>query len=119
MPLNASSLMGCVLLVGLVVKNGILLLEQAELPTAEAARRSTTRSQAAGAMRLRPILMTTLATLAGLVPLALGMGAGAEIQRPLAIAVIGGLVVSTVISLLVLPALVRLTWSFRGGEPPH
>ena len=63
--------------------------------------------------------MTTIATLAGLAPLALGVGAGAEIQRPLAIAVIGGLSVSTVISLLVLPALVRLSWSLRGGEAPH
>ena len=53
--------------------------------------------------------MTTLATVAGLAPLALGLGAGAEIQRPLAAAVIGGLVVSTAVSLVVLPSLVRLT----------
>jgi CzcA family heavy metal efflux pump len=108
-PLNASSLMGCVLLVGLVVKNGILLLEQAEhlvdagAPLADALVR-------AGALRLRPILMTTLATVAGLFPLALGLGAGADIQRPLALAVIGGLVVSTAVSSIVLPALVRLVW---------
>jgi multidrug efflux pump subunit AcrB len=117
-PLNASSLMGCVLLVGLVVKNGILLLEQFELTMAEGIPLDDALL-AAGSLRVRPILMTTIATLAGLAPLALGVGAGAEIQRPLAIAVIGGLSVSTVISLLVLPALVRLSWSFRGGEPPH
>jgi multidrug efflux pump subunit AcrB len=116
-PLNASSLMGCVLLVGLVVKNGILLLEQFELgidqnlPVDDALI-------AAGAQRVRPILMTTIATIAGLAPLAVGIGAGAEIQRPLAIAVIGGLSVSTVISLLVLPALVRLSLRI-GGEPAH
>ena len=113
-PLNASSLMGCVLLVGLVVKNGILLLEQFEL-TFEQGRAQGIRIDdalvSAGALRVRPILMTTIATLAGLAPLALGVGAGAEIQRPLAIAVIGGLSVSTVISLLMLPALVRLTWA--------
>jgi multidrug efflux pump subunit AcrB len=117
-PLNASSLMGCVLLVGLVVKNGILLLEQLELTLAEGIPLDDALL-AAGSLRVRPILMTTIATLAGLAPLALGVGAGAEIQRPLAIAVIGGLSVSTVISLLVLPALVRLSWTFRGGEAAH
>ncbi|HEX4403466.1 MAG TPA: efflux RND transporter permease subunit, partial [Polyangia bacterium] len=105
--LNASSMMGCVLLVGLVVKNGILLLEQTEscwLPgvTLDAALLE------AGAIRVRPILMTTLATIAGLAPLAFGVGA--EIQRPLATAVIGGLAVSTLVSLLVIPALVRLAF---------
>jgi HAE1 family hydrophobic/amphiphilic exporter-1 len=74
---------------------------------------------AAGSLRVRPILMTTIATLAGLAPLALGVGAGAEIQRPLAVAVIGGLAVSTVISLLVLPALVRMAWMSRQSEAPH
>jgi Cu/Ag efflux pump CusA len=54
--------------------------------------------------------MTTIATLAGLLPLVLGIGAGSELQRPLAVAVIGGLSLSTMISLLVLPALVRLSW---------
>jgi multidrug efflux pump subunit AcrB len=116
-PLNASSLMGCVLLVGLVVKNGILLLEQAELfwdagaPLDDALLR-------AGSLRVRPILMTTLATIAGLVPLAFGWGAGADLQRPLAVAVIGGLLVSTAVSLLVLPSLVRLTASRRPASSP-
>ncbi len=69
----------------------------------------------AGSIRVRPILMTTLATIAGLAPLALGIGAGAEIQRPLATAVIGGLLVSTLVSLLVIPSLVRL--AFRSSTP--
>ncbi len=106
-PLNASSLMGCVLLVGLVVKNGILLLEQAESLHDEG-KPIDEALVGAGRIRVRPILMTTLATIAGLAPLALGLGSGAEIQRPLAVAVIGGLVVSTAVSLFILPALVRL-----------
>ena len=57
----------------------------------------------AGRIRLRPILMTTLCTLFGLLPLALGFGSGAELQKPLAIAVIGGLTVSTIITLVVIP----------------
>lgn len=57
----------------------------------------------AGQVRLRPILRTTLCTLVGLIPLALGLGAGAELQRPLALAVIGGLAVSTAVTLLILP----------------
>jgi multidrug efflux pump subunit AcrB len=113
-PLNASSMMGCVLLVGLVVKNGILLLEQAEscwLPGSDL----DAALLDAGSLRARPILMTTLATVAGLAPLALGIGSGAEIQRPLATAVIGGLVISTIVSLLVIPSLVRL--AFRRSRP--
>jgi multidrug efflux pump subunit AcrB len=103
-PLNASSLMGCVLLVGLVVKNGILLLEEAErlLDAGQSAEDAVAH---ACERRLRPVLMTTLATLAGLVPLALGLGAGADLQKPLAIAVIGGLVTSTLATLGVLPPL--------------
>jgi CzcA family heavy metal efflux pump len=114
-PLNASSLMGCVLLVGLVVKNGILLLEQAETLQHEGAQLEPSLVEA-GRIRVRPILMTTLATIAGLAPLALGLGAGAEIQRPLAVAVIGGLIVSTGISLFVLPSLVRLVFPRGTGE---
>jgi multidrug efflux pump subunit AcrB len=110
--LNASALMGCVLLVGLVVKNGILLLEESERQRAHGLSLEDAL-MSAGNHRLRPILMTTVATIAGLGPLALGVGAGAEIQRPLAVAVIGGLVLSTVATLLILPALVRLTASRR------
>ena len=115
-PLNASSMMGCILLVGLVVKNGILLLEQAESCwTADSDLDAALLE--AGSIRVRPILMTTLATIAGLAPLALGVGAGAEIQRPLATAVIGGLVLSTLVSLFLIPSLVRL--AFRVSRPPH
>ena len=101
-PLNVSSFMGLILLVGLIVKNGILLFDAAEAlrRKGEAPRDAVV---GAGRLRLRPILMTTLCTLAGLVPLALGLGAGAELQQPLAIAVIGGLIVSTGVTLLLLP----------------
>jgi CzcA family heavy metal efflux pump len=114
-PLNASSLMGCVLLVGLVVKNGILLLEQTEVLWVDGTSLEVALLQA-GSIRVRPILMTTLATVAGLAPLALGIGSGAELQRPLATAVIGGLVISTLVSLIILPALVRLL--FRRRDEP-
>jgi CzcA family heavy metal efflux pump len=113
-PLNASSLMGCVLLVGLVVKNGVLLLEAAEKARdqGESAARAVT---VAAERRLRPVAMTTLATLAGLLPLALGIGAGAELQRPLAVAVIGGLVTSTLATLGILPPLAAV--ALRRGGP--
>jgi CzcA family heavy metal efflux pump len=101
-PFNVSSFMGLILLVGLMVRNGILLIDAAHagrregLPAREAL-------VAAGAVRMRPILMTTLCTVAGLFPLALGWGAGADLQRPLAVAVIGGLTLSTAITLILLP----------------
>ncbi|MGH7328649.1 MAG: efflux RND transporter permease subunit, partial [Polyangiaceae bacterium] len=106
-PLNASSLMGCVLLVGLVVKNGVLLLEEAEHARDRGEEASIAVTTAAS-RRLRPILMTTLATLAGLFPLALGIGAGAELQRPLAVAVMGGLAMSTLATLGFLPPLAAM-----------
>ncbi len=103
-PLNVSSLMGGVMLAGIVVKNGILLLDQAQKMEEEG---STVEEAVvhAGRVRLRPILMTTLTALLGLVPLALGIGAGAEMQQPLAIAVIGGLSFSTLFTLLFAPTL--------------
>ncbi len=101
-PLNASSLMGCVLLVGLVVKNGVLLLGEAER-IADAGADAVDAVARASDRRLRPVLMTTIATLAGLLPLALGLGSGADLQRPLAVAVIGGLVTSTIATLGLLP----------------
>ncbi|HLW98376.1 MAG TPA: efflux RND transporter permease subunit [Candidatus Acidoferrales bacterium] len=106
-PLNFSSFMGIILMVGLVVKNGIILFEyvgklrEEGMPLDEALA-------AAGRIRVRPILMTTLATLFGLLPLALKLGAGAEVQSPLALAVIGGLLLSTFITLFVMPTMYSL-----------
>ncbi|MBK9032419.1 MAG: efflux RND transporter periplasmic adaptor subunit [Myxococcales bacterium] len=95
--LDVSSLAGCILLVGLVVKNGILLLEHAQQEL-QAGVALADALVAAVERRLRPVVMTTLATLAGLLPLAAGVGAGASLQRPLAVAVIGGLLVSPAIA---------------------
>lgn len=106
-PLNVSSLMGLILLVGLIVKNGIILVDYADVISATQPNRVEALVHA-GAIRLRPILMTTLCTLFGLLPLALGLGAGAEMQKPLAIAVIGGLSVSTVVTLVFVPALLAV-----------
>ena len=102
--LNVSSAMGVVLLIGLVVKNGIMLLDFSERLHAQGERFSVAIAHA-GRIRLRPILMTTFCTLFGLLPLALGLGPGAELQRPLALAVIGGLTLSTLVTLLVVPGL--------------
>jgi len=102
--LNISSSMGLILLVGLVVKNGIMLLDFSEKLHAEG-RSFESAIAEAGRIRLRPILMTTFCTLFGLLPLALGLGAGAELQRPLALAVIGGLALSTPVTLLAIPGL--------------
>jgi len=115
-PLNVSSLMGLVLLVGLVVKNGILLIEVA-LQRLEAGMPLAAALRGAGRRRLRPILMTTLCTIFGLLPLAFALGAGSELQRPLAVAVIGGLLFSTVATLFVLPALARFFLS--GAAAPR
>ncbi len=101
--LNVSSMIGAVLLVGIVVRNGIMLLDYANMlirqgrPMEEAVR-------SAAKKRLRPILMTAAVMSLGLVPLAAGWGTGAELQRPLAVAVIGGILTSTLLTLLVLPA---------------
>jgi CzcA family heavy metal efflux pump len=103
-PLNVSSKMGAVMLVGIVVKNGILLLEQARKAESEGAEVEAAVLHA-GRVRLRPILMTTLTALLGLAPLALGLGAGAEMQKPLAISVIGGLSFSTIFTLIFGPIL--------------
>jgi multidrug efflux pump subunit AcrB len=102
--------------VGLIVKNGILLLDAAHTAAAAGATPEEALAQA-GRTRLRPILMTTLCTLAGLVPLALGLGAGAELQRPLALAVIGGLVVSTLVTLLMVPVFLEIAGELGRVSP--
>jgi multidrug efflux pump subunit AcrB len=103
--LNVSSFMGLILLVGLIVKNGIILLDFTRLRMRIGALPLETAIREAARVRLRPILMTTLCTLFGLLPLALGLGAGSELQRPLALAVIGGLALSTPITLFAVPTL--------------
>ncbi len=103
-PLSAPAFLGVILLVGIVVNNAILLVEYIER-----GRRSgldTTRAVVeAGGIRLRPILMTTLTTVAGMTPLAVGMGSGANLMQPLAIAVIGGLLTAMLLTLFLIPCL--------------
>jgi CzcA family heavy metal efflux pump len=100
---NISSFMGLIMVIGIVAKNGILLLDADQRFRAEG---SSVRDAMilAGERRLRPILMTALATIAGMIPLSLAIGAGSQMLQPLAIAVIGGLVASMVLSLIVTPA---------------
>jgi len=101
--LNLMTLIGIVMLMGLVAKNAILLLDFARKEEA----RGVDREQAlmhAGRMRLRPILMTTFALTAGMMPVAIGMGEGGEFYRPMAVAIIGGTITSTLLTLLVTPS---------------
>jgi multidrug efflux pump subunit AcrB len=97
MTLNISSFMGIIMVAGITAKNGILLLDHAEREVESGTVPRDALSDAAK-VRLRPIIMTTLATAAGLFPLALAYGAGAKVQQPLAIAVIGGLAFAMLLS---------------------
>lgn len=100
--INLMSLIGVIMLMGLVAKNAILLLDAARKNEAEGMDREEALMQA-GRIRLRPILMTTFALIAGMTPVALGLGEGGEFYRPLAIAIIGGTITSTLLTLLVVP----------------
>ncbi len=102
-PFNVSSFMGTIMLAGLVVKNGIILLDYARRAEADGFSPEEAVAQS-GRVRLRPIIMTTLAAMFGLLPLALGIGAGSQMQQPLAIAVIGGLSITDFFTLLVIPS---------------
>src|SRR6266496_3094161 len=100
---NISSFMGMIMVIGIVAKNGILLLDANErtrgmgLSPEDAMLRAARR-------RLRPIVMTALATVAGMLPLSFALGAGSQMLQPLAIAVIGGVLISMVLSLIITPA---------------
>ena len=116
-PLGMYALIGIVMLMGLTTKNSILLVEYVLTAMAN----GTPRSQAlfeSGEARMRPILMTTVAMIAGMTPIAMGIGAGAEVRKSMAIAVIGGLSTSTVLTLVVVPVvfsyLDQLSDWFRG-----
>ena len=100
---NLSSFMGLIMVIGIVAKNGILLLDADQRFRADGMSPEESMIHA-GERRLRPIMMTALATVAGMIPLALGWGAGSQMLQPLAIAVIGGILASMVLSLVVTPA---------------
>jgi multidrug efflux pump subunit AcrB len=101
------SVIGIIFLLGLVNKSAILLVDY----TNQLRHSGLSRSEAiltAAPVRLRPILMTTAATILGMMPIALGLGAGAELRAPMAIAIIGGLITSTLLSLIVVPVVYAL-----------
>jgi multidrug efflux pump subunit AcrB len=103
--LNICSLMGAIMVVGIVHKNGILMLDSERYFSEEQGLPLQEAIFEAGRRRLRPILMTALATMSGMLPLALGIGAGSQLLQPLAIAVIGGVAASMILSLLITPVL--------------
>lgn len=102
MNINLFSQIGLVLLVGLVTKNSILLVEYANQQTEKGVMPLEAMIQA-GVVRLRPILMTAFSTIAGIIPIAIGFGAGAESRRPMGVAVVGGMLTSTFLTLIVIP----------------
>jgi len=110
--LNIMSLIGVLLLMGIVAKNAILLIDFAKwryesgLPLRESLVE-------AGRIRLRPILMTSFALVAGMIPVAMGVGEGAEFRAPMGRAVIGGVITSTLLTLLVIPTIYELMDKFR------
>jgi HAE1 family hydrophobic/amphiphilic exporter-1 len=114
--LNLQSYIGCIMLGGIVVNNAILLVDQAGRLVAEGMRVREAVIEA-GRRRLRPILMTTLTTLLGLLPLALGLGEGADAQAPLARAVVGGLTSSTLITLVLIPVIYTFFHPDHKSEP--
>jgi HAE1 family hydrophobic/amphiphilic exporter-1 len=106
--LNVQSYIGCIMLGGIVVNNAILLVDQAGRLRKHGEWKTRDAVAEAGRRRLRPILMTTLTTILGLLPLALGIGEGADAQAPLARAVRGGLTASTLITLVLIPVVYTL-----------
>ena len=106
--LNLQSFIGCIMLGGIVVNNAILLVDYTNLLRRKENMPIREAIQLAGQRRLRPILMTALTTIFGLIPLALGLGEGGEAQSPMARAVIGGLISSTLITLVVVPVVYSL-----------
>src|ERR1051326_5187620 len=112
--LNVVSLMGMIMIVGIVAKNGILMLDAVEdhLAAGDTLRQALLRS---GRRRFRPVLMTSLAAMHGMLPLALAIGAGSELLQPLAIAVIGGLTMALALSLIVTPTVYAMFAKSKGA----
>jgi hydrophobic/amphiphilic exporter-1 (mainly G- bacteria), HAE1 family len=114
--LNLQSFIGCIMLGGIVVNNAILLVDQAG-QLRRAGMSVVNAAAEAGRRRLRPILMTTLTTILALLPLALGIGEGADAQAPLARAVIGGLTASTLVTLVLIPVVYTMFYGTREARP--
>jgi HAE1 family hydrophobic/amphiphilic exporter-1 len=109
------SLIGVILLMGIVAKNAILLIDFAKWAKEKNGLSTRDALIEAGRIRLRPILMTTLALIAGMIPVALGFGEGADFRSPLGRAVIGGVITSTFLTLLVIPTFYQILDEWRTG----
>jgi HAE1 family hydrophobic/amphiphilic exporter-1 len=103
--LNVQSFIGCIMLVGIVVNNAILIVDRANTLFRDEGQALLTAVRMAGKDRLRPVLMTSLTTMLSLLPLALGIGEGSEMQAPLARTVVGGLLSASLITLVFIPVL--------------
>jgi HAE1 family hydrophobic/amphiphilic exporter-1 len=115
---NIQSFIGCIMLEGIVVNNAILLVDHTNLLRRRDGMPIREAIEEAGRRRLRPILMTTLTTIIGLIPLALGLGEGGEAQSPMARAVIGGLLSSTLITLVFVPVIYSIFERLRPSVAP-
>ncbi|MCK8823589.1 efflux RND transporter permease subunit [Fuchsiella alkaliacetigena] len=102
-PLSVPAIIGVIMLAGIVVNNAIVLVDYINVRRTEYAEDKRTAILEAGPIRLRPIMMTALTTILGLLPLALGIGDGAEAQQPMAVVVIGGLLFATILTLIIIP----------------
>jgi HAE1 family hydrophobic/amphiphilic exporter-1 len=123
--INLMSLIGVILLMGIVAKNAILLIDFAKWAREKDGKPLREALIEAGAIRLRPILMTTFALIAGMIPVALGRGEGAQFRAPLGVAIIGGVLTSTLLTLLVIPTFYEVMDEWRlwlsrrfGFKPP-
>jgi HAE1 family hydrophobic/amphiphilic exporter-1 len=110
---NLMSLIGVILLMGIVAKNAILLIDFAKWAREKDGKPLREALIEAGAIRLRPILMTTFALIAGMIPVALGRGEGAQFRAPLGVAIIGGVLTSTLLTLLVIPTFYEVMDEWR------
>ncbi|WP_370210031.1 efflux RND transporter permease subunit [Alloalcanivorax venustensis] len=111
--INVVVLIGLIMLAGIVVNNAIVLIDYVNQLRRESGMKKLEAVLRAGELRLRPILMTTSTTVLGLLPMALGLGEGAEIRAPMAITVIGGLILSTMLTLIIIPVVYTV---FDRGE---
>ncbi|MBW4607445.1 MAG: efflux RND transporter permease subunit [Hassallia sp. WJT32-NPBG1] len=111
-PLGIYALIGIVLLMGVVTKNSILLVDYTIINMQEGKKQREALVEA-GLSRLRPIMMTSLATIAGIIPLALGIGAGSEVRQPMGVAILGGFTTSTLLTLVVVPVIFTYIDSFQ------